>query len=384
MSKEGLSLLAVVAALVAIGTIMVFSTSAVPREADGVSAYVLRRQVLWVVFSIFALWGALKINLETLKKYRNIILAGTVLLLAVVLVPQIGYAVGGARRWLRFGGYGFQPSEIAKIAIIIWAAAYLSDPPEKARTFFRGFLVPAIAIALVSGLVILEPDFGTALFIAFIGALVMIAAGVRFSYLVPAGIAGLAGVAAFGFLRLSHVRGRVLAFLDPEAHIAGRGYQVYQSLVALGSGGVFGEGLGNSRQKLFFLPEDSTDFILSIIGEELGFVGAAGVVVLFIAFVYYGAKMTMSARDRFRFLLSFGIIASIGWQALANVAVVTASVPTKGIALPFVSFGGSSLVISMAAVGLLLNANSRPDTSVVSAGPELEPEPEPVVAANPA
>jgi cell division protein FtsW len=268
-------------------------------------------------------------------------LACTVVLLALVLVPGIGVKHFGASRWLRIGSFNLQPSEIAKLALPIFLCAHASLHPARLQSFWGGLGPMLGAAGVVCGLVIVEPDIGTSAFLGLTAATVMVVAGARWRHLVPA--CGTAGVAAAGLamLKMDHFRDRVLGWLEPESHPAG--YQLTQSLIALGSGGWFGDGLGRGTQKLYFLPEVHSDFIFAVLGEELGFAGACAVLLLFGAFAVIGWRVAWRSQDRFAGLLAFTII-----------AVVSGVMPTKGIPLPFFSSGGSSLCVTMAAAGMLV------------------------------
>ncbi len=276
----------------------------------------------------------------------------------MVLLPGVGTERNGARRWLRVGPVGFQPSEPAKIALLIAVAALAAARGERMKEFRAGFLPAMGIVGAAVGLILLEPDFGTAALVGAIGMVVALAGGV--APLPVAGV-GLLGAAGGGFLiwqspaRLA----RVFAFLDPWAHREAAGYQVIHSLLSLGSGGLLGRGLGAGHQKLYFLPEADSDFVFAVIGEEFGLLGTLVVIFLFVALVRQGMRISATAPDLFGKLLAFGITTLIALQALIHIAVVTGSMPTKGITLPFVSSGGSSLVVVMAAVGILMNIGRR-------------------------
>ncbi|GIW72911.1 MAG: cell division protein FtsW [Planctomycetota bacterium] len=353
-AEPGTELLAVALALLALGLIMVFSTSAI--EADrrfGDATLFLRRQVVWAAVALLGLMIARTTDYRWLVRLRTpalLVLLG--LLVAVLFEPERK----GARRWIHLGSLQFQPSELAKLVVPVWIAGACAQLRARAAAIALGDTLRVVgAIGAVVVLIAVEPDFGTALFIAAISGVLLLAGGIPFSHLVliavPAALAGL----GYALARLEHVRARLAAFLDPASMALEGGYQAHQSLIALGSGGPWGLGLGRSLQKLYFLPDDHTDFILAIVGEELGLVGTLGVLALFAALVWLGSRIARQAPDAEGALVALGLTAALGLQAAMNIAVVTASMPTKGISLPFVSYGGSALLVAMVAVGILMN-----------------------------
>lgn len=347
--------LLLVTILLAIGVVMIYSTSAMRRLDLADPSKLLRKQILWVSLSwtvLILLWHT---NYRDLYKYKNQIYATVVLLLIAVLIPGIGAKINGARRWLRLMGIGIQPSEIAKLVAILISASYVCQNQEKLHSFQKAFLPMFSLIALLAGLVLIEPDFGTALFILTISSAIFIVGGTPLRHFLPLLLAGLPAITIAMIWKFDHVKSRLLVFLYPDLDPLNKGHQIRQSLIAIGSGGFSGLGLGASRQKLFFLPEDHTDFIFAIIAEELGLIGTWSLILLLLALLWWGRKIMNAAPDRFGRLLAFGILFSLTLQSALNIAVVTASIPTKGISLPFISFGGSSMICSMAAVGILLN-----------------------------
>jgi cell division protein FtsW len=281
------------------------------------------------------------------------LLVGTVALLVIVLLPQFGTEVNGARRWLRWGGWSFQPSELAKLAVICYLASYAARHDARVRDFWRGLLPPVLICGLIIALVLVQPDLGTA---AVIAALTMVLLFVGRAKLVHLGglILAAAPVLAVLIAASPYRRQRVLAFLNPWEDAQASGFQIVQSFLAMGSGGWWGLGLGESRQKLFFLPEPHTDFIYSVIGEELGLVGCLIVLALFALLIWRGLLIASRAEEPFTRYLAVGLTAMIGLQALLHMAVVTGLLPTKGLTLPLLSYGGSSLVVDLAAVGMLV------------------------------
>lgn len=346
-------LLCAVATLLALGIVMIYSTTTFNVGAD--PTYKLRKQLLWMAIGAIGLVLAWHTDYRLWAKHRKLLLAGAVVGLLCVYMPGISRQINGAHRWLRVGPLSLQPSEFAKLALIIYVAAQLDRLGSDVKTFTAGFLPLAAVVGLVSLLVLIEPDFGTGTFIAAVGIMLMFTGGVRIFHIAAFGTVALLPLLGMLALKFAHVRARLAVFFNADADPLGRGYQIKQSLIALGSGGLFGLGLGESRQKLMFLPERDTDFIFSVLGEEMGFIGTAAVVILFMLFLRQGCKIARRCTDMYSYLLAFGLTIAIAAQAALNIAVVTGSVPPKGIALPFISFGGSSLVATMIGVGILLN-----------------------------
>jgi len=361
MCKETRYLLLIVFTLLAIGIVILFSATAVYAAEGNIGDpyFFLRKQIIWVILSIIGLIATINVSYKTLEKIRYLLLAITILLLVVVLIPGLGTTIRGTRRWFRFDSLGIQPSEVAKIVLVVFFSAFIARNQDKIKTFFRGFLLPFGLLAFVCGLIVLEPDVGTAIFIALVVAIMLIVGGVRLTYLAPTFLIAIGGILVILSHKLPHILDRINTFLNLDADPLGKGYNIYQSLIALGSGGIWGVGLGGGTQKLFFLPEMQSDFIFSIIGEELGFLGTSIVIGLFLGFLYIGYRISKNAPDLFASILAFGITLLITLQAIINICVVTASIPAKGIPLTFISFGGSSLFFTMLGVGILVNiANS--------------------------
>lgn len=355
LGDDAAALLGIVLALTSIGIVMVWSTSAIEWDRAGDPTHYLRKQVLWTVLAGIGLSLAWTTDYRTVLRYRTPIVAAVAAALVAVLFQT---DTKGGHRWFDLGGFKAQPSEPAKVAAIVWLAAHCADR-ERLRTL-RGAVEGFGVLGLLVGLVLVEPDLGTAALIGVVGGLMLLVAGVRLAHAALFSLPAAGIVALYATLRFEHVKARISVFLDPEADPEGKGYQIRQALIALGSGGPTGLGLGDSKQKLFFLPDDHTDFILAILGEEMGLAGTLAVVALFAALVVYGVKIALRAADREGFLVAVGITCWLGFQAAMNIAVVTASMPTKGISLPFVSYGGSSLIFAMAAVGMLLSVASGP------------------------
>ncbi len=352
-TRAGLLLVTVI--LLCFGTVMIYSASAVfAYEKMGDSAYYLKKHLLYLLLGLAAATLMLSIDYNKLRNYTKPILLFSAFLIMLVLVPGIGKQISGARRWFNVAGFSLQPSELVKFAMVLYFADVLSRKQPKIGSFIHGFLPPALALAVCSGLILLQPDLGSAILVGMVCFIMFFVSGIRLEYLFSVILGSLPIFYAMVF-NVAYRRKRILAFLCPWSDPAGTGFQIIQSFIALGSGGLLGVGLGQSRQKLFYLPQSHTDFIFSIIGEELGLVGTLGVIALFMAFLWYGSKIALKAKDLFGQLLAIGILLMIGLQALINIGVATGTIPTKGLPLPFISYGGTSLVCDMAAVGLLLN-----------------------------
>jgi len=344
-----------VIALLGLGVIMVYSASAVSAQVNFAdSYYFLKRQLLWTFLGICAMLFTLSVDYHVWRNLAKPILLVTIILLILVLVPGLGRVVNGARRWLGFGSVYLQPSEFAKLGMVLFCAASLSLRQDKITRFRAGLLPHLLILCLVFGLILKEPDLGTALAIAGTVFIMLFTAGAKISHLVALGMVGVAGIVAAIIAEPYRLR-RLLAFSNPWADPLDAGYHIIQSLYALGSGGLFGVGLGRSREKFLYLPEPHTDFIFAILGEELGFIGTATVLLLFFLFAWRGLKVALAAPDIYGSLLAAGLTSMIVLQALMNIAVVTASMPVTGIPLPFISFGGSALILTLSGVGILLN-----------------------------
>ena len=344
-----------VAALVAIGIVMIYSASAI--YADSVmndSLYYIKRHLLYIGIGLFMMVLAMLADLDKVRAAAKPLMLLSILLLVMVLIPHIGSQTSGARRWFKFGPLSFQPSEFAKIAIIIYMADFISRKEKVMKSFLHGYLPAIIALGGMVGLVLLEPDLGTAITISMITVVMLFAGGVRPIYIWASFLASLPVLYALLF-RVAYRRKRMMMFLNPWADKRGAGFQIIQSFVALGSGGLIGVGLGQSRQKLFYLPASHTDFIFSIIGEELGFIGTASVVMLFGIFVWLGMKIVFKSAGTFERLMGLGIVSLVGIEAMINIGVTAGALPTKGLPLPFISYGGSGLVFHLMAIGLLFN-----------------------------
>jgi cell division protein FtsW len=341
--------------LLAIGVIMVYSASAVLAFHEfGDSFYYLKRQLLFAVLGVVAMFFTMNVDYWVWKKYARIGLLVCFAMLIIVLIPGLGVVRGGARSWLGIGSFGIQPSEFMKIGMILFLAKLLSDHQAKITLFTKGLLPPLGIMGIAFGLIMLQPDLGTGVVLVGASLLIIYTAGARIlhlSYLGMAGLAGFVGLIIAAPYRLE----RITYFLDPWQDPLGGGYQIIQSLYAIGPGGLVGLGLGMSRQKYSYLPEPQTDFIFSIIAEELGFIGGAVVLLLFIILVWRGMRTAITAPDTFGSLVAVGIIGMIAVQVIINIGVVIGMFPVTGITLPLISAGGSSLTLMLTSIGILLN-----------------------------
>jgi cell division protein FtsW len=345
----------IMAVLVALGVVMVYSSSAITaQEIYGDAAYFLKRHLIYLTLGLAGFFVVLGIEEGRIRRWAKPLMALSLLLLVVVLIPGIGQRVSGARRWFKLGGFGFQPSELAQLAIILYMADVLSRKRGLLRDFFQGVLPALLVLGLTVGLILIEPDLGTSLATAVVALLLLFVAEVRWKILLPMFLSAVPVVAVLILTKPYRMR-RIMAYLNPWADPEGSGFQLIQSLVALGSGGLLGVGLGESRQKLFYLPAAHTDFIFAVIGEELGFVGVTGVLLLFAALFWYGVRLALAAPDPFGMMAALGIVMLLALEMLVNVGVATGAIPTKGLPLPFISYGGSSLIVNLASIAVLLN-----------------------------
>ncbi|MBZ4331176.1 putative lipid II flippase FtsW [Corallococcus interemptor] len=363
-------LLCAVLALVALGLVMTYSASAVlAQDKLGDSLYFLKRQVSAAGLGLVAMAVAMKLGWRKLARLAYPLLLIAIVLLIAVAIPGIGTTAGGARRWIRLPGFSLQPAEIAKFAWLVYLSYSLAKKREKVATFSIGFLPHLALCGILVLLCMLQPDFGSSVLLVFMLFVLLFAAGTKLSYLV--GSVLLALPLAFVAIATSPYRmKRILAFLDPWAHRHDVGYQVAESLMSIGSGGITGLGLGDGRQKLFFLPEAHTDFIFSILGEELGLIGVGLLVVLYAIVLWRGIRAALAAGETFGTYLGLGISSIIAFQATVNMCVAMGLLPTKGLTLPFVSYGGTSLVVLMGSAGVLLSlsANTQGATRPVRTG----------------
>ncbi|MFP2898168.1 putative lipid II flippase FtsW [Corallococcus sp. 4LFB] len=352
-------LLCAVLALVSLGLVMTYSASAVlAQDKLGDSLYFLKRQLSAAGLGLVAMAVAMKLGWRKLARLAYPLLLVAIVLLIAVAIPGIGTTAGGARRWIRLPGFSLQPAELAKFAWLVYLSYSLAKKREKVATFSIGFLPHLALCGILVLLCMLQPDFGSSVLLVFMLFVLLFAAGTKLSYLV--GSVLLALPLAFVAIATSPYRmKRILAFLDPWAHRHDVGYQVAESLMSIGSGGITGLGLGDGRQKLFFLPEAHTDFIFSILGEELGLIGVGLLVVLYAVVLWRGIRAALAAGETFGTYLGLGISSIIAFQATVNMCVAMGLLPTKGLTLPFVSYGGTSLVVLMGSAGVLLSLSAN-------------------------
>jgi cell division protein FtsW len=356
-SRPDVALLVVTGLLLGVGIVMVFSaSSAIAYTQFHDATYYLKRELLSAALGVAALLLGMRLDYTKLRPGAGWLFVLSLALLALVLVPRFGLIEGGARRWLGVGPLTFEPSEFAKLALVLFLANVFSRRAEGAASFVRAGFPAFAAAGACFALVMRQPDLGTASLYLLTAFVMLFAAGAPLLQLALEAAIALPAIVAFIYSS-TYRRDRFLAFLNPWKDPQGTGYHIIQSLYALGSGGLIGLGLGQSRQKFGYLPAQHTDFIFSIIGEELGFVGAAALVLLFLVFAYRGIAIALRAQDRFGFYLAIGVTTSIALEAAINVAVVTASWPVTGVPLPFISYGGTSLVITLFSVGLLASVS---------------------------
>jgi cell division protein FtsW len=353
------TIICLVLALLAIGLVMVYSSSFILAERSTSfhnGYFFFSKQVVWILVSLLAMLLIKEIPYQFWNKMTPFILGMMFLLLIAVFIPGIGRNYGGAHRWLRIGPVGFQPSEFAKLALVIFIASFASRDLQRLKDFKKGFIPAVGVIGAALLLILMEPDIGTTIFAGLICGTLLFVAGIKLKHAAPFILAILLILTLAVTILFPYALNRLSVFLNPAADPAGKGYQINQALIGLGSGGISGVGLGASTQKLFFLPQQHTDFVLAIIGEETGFIGTMAVVLLFAGLFWLGWRVFRDSQNNtFAALLALGITLLFTLQALINIAVVTASLPTKGIPLPFISFGGSALFATMCGIGILLN-----------------------------
>ena len=335
------------------GLVMVFSASGVMAENKFTnSTYYLQRQIVWMLLGFGVLLIGSLIDYGQWKRWIPMVVGGCVV--GLLLVLAVGPQINGARRWLALGFFSIQPTEMAKLAVVLYLAAFLSNPHRRVTDLQRGFLPPVAMVGMICGLIVVEPDLGSTIVISLVFVGMMYLAGARVRHLAYLGLPMLMGVLSLIWMSPERWE-RMTTFMNPFADRQGAGYQLVQSILALENGGLFGVGLGQGKQKLLFLPEGHTDFVLALVGEELGLIGTAGLLGLFAILVCKGFRVAALAPDLFGRYLALGITMLLGIQALINAGVVSGLLPTKGLTLPLVSYGGSSLLVTMLAIGILLS-----------------------------
>lgn len=358
--------LGVVLVLLAFGLIMILSASSpvayASSSTNNNSFYYFNKQLMWAVIGGVAMFFTANYDYRNLRRWSRAALIGSFLLLVLVLIPGIGVVVNDARRWIQIGPINFQPSEVAKFGVVLFFAASLSKN-YKVLKKFGGLAVYLVILGIFAGVIMLEPHFSCTMLILSSAAIMLFVAGAEWKHIISLAVPAVVGVVAM-VAAAPYRMARVTTFLDPFKDIRGEGWQIVQSLYAIGSGGIFGAGIGQSRQKYLNIPEPQNDFIFSIICEELGLIGAILVIALFAFLIYRGIKIAVNAPDLFGTLLTVGIISLIAMQALVNIAVVTSSMPVTGMPLPFFSYGGTALAITMAEMGVVLNVSRHKKTAL--------------------
>jgi cell division protein FtsW len=355
MHRKSVYLLVIcVAAMLVLGIVMLFSTSAFAQDSHGDPVYFVKRQAIWLGVGLIACVVAAMVDYHWWQKTWFLWFLAAVVLLALCFVPPIGMKINGSWRWINLRFLSFQPSELAKLAAVVFLAHWFSKYAAQSGEFLRGFIIPLLSVSVMLGLIAREVDLGSTALIAGTMLLMMFVAGTNLFYVGP-----LAGLGVIGMLwaatQMTERFGRIMAFLNLEKYKQDAGLQQWQALIAFGSGGVDGLGLGNGRQKMLYVPFAHTDFILPMIGEELGLRATLAIVLCYLLIILCGTIIAVQSRDRFGTLLGAGLVILIALQAAVNIGVTTSLLPNKGLPLPFVSYGGSNLVFCLVAVGILIN-----------------------------
>ncbi|MGM0420714.1 MAG: putative lipid II flippase FtsW [Bacillota bacterium] len=352
-------MLIIVLILIMVGLIMIMSASSIRAyNVHGKAHYFFQRQLLFSFVGLLGMYILSRVDYHYYYKLSKIILFVGFFLLVLVLFPGIGRSAGGARRWIPLGFFGLQPSELAKLSIIIYISSFISRKRESIKDFKQGILPVLIVVIIFSVLIIQQPDMGTSVNIVGIAFLLLLIGGMKFKHFVFISTSGFL-VSLYYIYSAAYRLNRVKTFLDPWKDPRGSGYHIIQSLLALGSGGLTGIGPGNSRQKFLYLPEPGTDFIFAILGEEFGLIGTLFVLILFGSLAYRGILIALNAPDLFGSLMAIGIITMLVIQVIINIGAVTSLLPVTGITLPFISYGGSSLLVSLFGIGIMLNISRQ-------------------------
>ncbi|MFB7302224.1 stage V sporulation protein E [Heyndrickxia sporothermodurans] len=348
-------LIIVTLTLLTVGLIMVYSASAIWANFKfDDSFFFAKRQLLFAGVGVIAMFFIMNVDYWTWRSWAKVILIGCFLLLVLVLIPGIGMERNGSRSWIGVGAFSIQPSEFIKLAMIAFLAKFLSEQQKYITTIKKGLLPSLSLVFLAFGMIMLQPDLGTGTVMLGTCIVMIFIAGARIFHFVILGLIGVGGFVAL-ILSAPYRMARITSFLDPWQDPQGTGFQIIQSLFAIGPGGLFGQGLGESRQKFFYLPEPQTDFIFAILSEELGFIGGTFVLLLFSLLLWRGIRIALGAPDLYGSFLAVGIISMVAIQVMINIGVVTGLMPVTGITLPFLSYGGSSLTLMLMAIGVLLN-----------------------------
>ncbi len=341
--------------LVGIGIVMVYSaSSALALKKFGTDYYFLKKQSVFALLGIVALVVFKHFPYWYFRSLAYPLLILSLVLLALTQIPGFGYAAGGATRWLRFGRFTFQPSELARFALVIYLAYSMNKKKDKLQNFYIGFLPHLMVLGMFSVLILIQPDFGSVAILGAVTWVMLFVGGVRISHLLSS-LVLILPVAYFLLINAEYRIKRIMSFLNPWQYPADEGYQIVHSLMAFGTGGIWGAGIGKGYQKLFYLPEPHTDFIFSVVGEELGLVGVLLVLGLYGLIIFRGIAIARRSRDCFGSFIAVGLTTAIGLQVCVNMGVALGLLPTKGLTLPFLSYGGTSLLMNMASIGILMN-----------------------------
>jgi cell division protein FtsW len=344
--------------LVGIGIVLVFSaSSALALKKFGTDYHFLKKQALFALLGVVALVICRHFPYRFLRYLAYPLLILALVFLAAIQIPEFGYSAGGAIRWFRFKSFSFQPSEFARFAMIIYLAYSMSRKMDKIKDFYVGFLPHALVFGMFAALIIIQPDFGSVVILGAVFWIMLFAGGVRISHLM-ASLFLIIPIAYYLMVNAEYRIKRIMSFLNPWQYPADEGYQIVHSLMAFGTGGIWGTGIGKGYQKLFYLPEPHTDFIFSVIGEELGLLGVLTILGLYVLIFWRGISIARNSRDSFGSFVAIGLTTAIGLQVCVNTGVALGLLPTKGLTLPFLSYGGTSLLINMASIGILMNIGS--------------------------
>jgi cell division protein FtsW len=352
-------LLGISLTLVIVGVIMVYSASAhLAARRFNNSFYFAQKQMAFALLGLLVMSIFRFIPYQYYQRWVYWLLGGTFLLLILVLIPGLGFRMGGASRWFRLGGISLQPAEFSKLVVAIFLSYYLTKHRDRIKTLIQGLVVPGAIVILLVGLILLEPDLGMAISLLMITGILLFVGGTRVRHLLLA-VLPLIPIGYFLIWKVPYRKMRVLSYLDPWKDPLGSGFHLKHSFLAFGSGGFTGQGLGGSQQKLFYLPEPHTDFIFSIVGEEFGFLGVVFLATLYLVLVIKCLRLALKVKDLFGLYLTVGISIMIGFQAFINILVVMGLLPTKGLTLPFISYGGSSLLLNLICIGILMNISAQ-------------------------
>lgn len=348
--------------LIFVGVTMVYSASAIlANERNHDAYYFLKKEIVFALVAVGFIFTMMRIDYHVYWKMVYPFMTITLFLCILVAIPGIGVKAGGARRWISIAGFTFQPSEMVKLSLILFMAYSLAKKREKMEQFTVGVLPHAVVAGLMMGLILLQKDLGTTFTLGVVMMILLFVGGTRISYLAGGVLLAIPALYLLVF-SVDYRRQRILAFLDPWTHMSDSGFQIIQSYIGFNSGGIWGMGLGQGKQKLFYLPAAHTDFILSVVGEELGLFGVLLILALFVTLIVRGFRTALKAPDLFGMYLALGITCLIGVQSLINFGVVMGLLPTKGLPLPFISYGGTSLIVMAACMGILLNIGSQVGT----------------------